>query len=829
MPNLKKFSKFREFATCATQGYLPYPYQERLAEEGLPDLLTVPPGCGKTFAAVLPWLWRSYKQPDETPRRLVYVFSSWTLAEQTAHIVKEWLCNLDLLWTPSGMYGRNNGTVDESDEDKVILHMLMGGTELDDVGWQLYPERRTILIGTQDMLLSRALMRGYSETRSRWPISYALLHSDTQWVFDEIQLLGPALPTSAQLQGLRDALGTAAPTRTMWMSATLDHSGLATFDHPANSLRVVDLSPEDRTGPLARRLKATRTIHRLTLPSDAKSYPAAVAKELISRHEPGKRTIAVLNTANRAMAVFQAVRQAAPQADVVLVHSRFRPHEWKTIINRALSTPPENGRYVISTQVLETGFDISSRTLFTEAAPWHSIVQRAGCCNRAGDDDTATLLWSFPPAGRNSAAPYEADDLARTAAALHELEGQAVTSTDLQRRAVKQATRLFPVLRRCDLLQLFDTTPDLTGFHIDVSPWIREGDDTDVFVLWRDFSENVGQPAADEPQPHHDELCPAPIDDVRKWAAEEGQRLWIRDRMDGAWRPVTPADVVPGAVLFADAAQGGYDPELGWAPASRIPVPPVPLAPGGSNRIVDSLGSDGPFFESAWVDLARHLTDVEEEVKKLITARSPSGLSAPQLAAASLAGRYHDLGKAHPAFQEMILKAGENPPNEILANAPGGRGLGISRRPYFSHALVSALMLLHPQSRLLDEAVERRELAEEDRDLVAYLVAAHHGKVRVSAPSMQDEALHEPPRLLGVEDGDHTLPVQLSPHERVDALQLDTSLFHVGAHEGESWTARVLRLCNRVDLGPFRLAYLEALVRIANMRVNRDYRAKEAR
>lgn len=33
-----------------------YPYQERLAAEGLPALLQVPTGAGKTAAGVLPWL-----------------------------------------------------------------------------------------------------------------------------------------------------------------------------------------------------------------------------------------------------------------------------------------------------------------------------------------------------------------------------------------------------------------------------------------------------------------------------------------------------------------------------------------------------------------------------------------------------------------------------------------------------------------------------------------------------------------------------------------------------------------------------------------------------
>ncbi|MFC7640305.1 hypothetical protein ACFQX6_04195 [Streptosporangium lutulentum] len=141
----------------------------------------------------------------------------------------------------------------------------------------------------------------------------------------------------------------------------------------------------------------------------------------------------------------------------------------------------------MTTQVLEAGIDISSRTLFTEAAPWSSVVQRAGRCNRAGEygPGEAVLLWAPPPAGRATAAPYDEGDLAETASALTALEGQAVTSTDLQDHPVKQAQALYPLLRRRDLLDLFDTMPDLTGNDIDVTPWIRDAQDRTLLVAWR--------------------------------------------------------------------------------------------------------------------------------------------------------------------------------------------------------------------------------------------------------------------------------------------------------------------------------------------------------
>ena len=40
------------------------------------------------------------------------------------------------------------------------------------------PKRPAILIGTQDMLLSRALNRGYGMSRYRWPMHFGLLNND---------------------------------------------------------------------------------------------------------------------------------------------------------------------------------------------------------------------------------------------------------------------------------------------------------------------------------------------------------------------------------------------------------------------------------------------------------------------------------------------------------------------------------------------------------------------------------------------------------------------------------------------------------------------------
>lgn len=156
-----------------TPGANPFPYQRRLAEGGFgenvgqswPDLLEVPTGLGKTAAVTLAWLWkRGWRQggraepPDpDTPRRLVWCLPMRVLVEQTQRNVRDWLENLKILGEPG--------------QGQVSVHLLMGGSEdARRADWAEYPEEDTILIGTQDMLLSRALMRGYGMSRYQWPM-----------------------------------------------------------------------------------------------------------------------------------------------------------------------------------------------------------------------------------------------------------------------------------------------------------------------------------------------------------------------------------------------------------------------------------------------------------------------------------------------------------------------------------------------------------------------------------------------------------------------------------------------------------------------------------
>jgi CRISPR-associated endonuclease/helicase Cas3 len=181
----------------AATGFGPLPWQRDVATDGLPEVLSVPTGLGKTEGAVLAWSWRRRQRTDPVePRHLVYCLPMRVLVRQTADRLRT--CFERLLEAGFG--------------PAVPVFRLMGGDLEED--WESLPDRDWVLVGTQDQLLSRALNRGYCMTPHNWPLHFGILNNDCRWVLDEVQLMGLGLWTSAQLDWMRARrFGTVGPAR----------------------------------------------------------------------------------------------------------------------------------------------------------------------------------------------------------------------------------------------------------------------------------------------------------------------------------------------------------------------------------------------------------------------------------------------------------------------------------------------------------------------------------------------------------------------------------------------------------------------------------------
>ena len=814
---------YSEFFRRAT-GNEPFPYQQLFAVgKDLSDIVRAPTGAGKTAAAMLGWLWRRLYADEQirrsTPTRLVYCLPMRVLVEQTRKNARDWLVRLGV-------------------DERVGLHTLMGGEEIED--WHLFPEKEAILIGTQDMLLSRALNRGYGISRYRWPMEFGLLNNDCLWIFDEVQLMGSGLATSAQLEAFRHRFGAIFPCKSIWMSATLKVEWLHTVDFKTRPGEF-GISDDDRRLPdLRRRLTAAKTLEEC---SALWSEPKAIARSILECHLSGSLTLVVMNTVDRAADVLRAVETALglgktsrakvtrQPPELVLLHSRFRPPERAKKIAHLLDEVPEAGRIAVTTQVIEAGVDISAKTLFTELAPWPALVQRFGRCNRYGEHEEARVLWldvlrieegskgkskkteklsqeQIEERRIKAARPYDASELVAARERLNKMKDVAPISLERHLAALDAATEQclysyspIHVVRAKDLLDLFDTTPDLAGNDIDVARFIRDGDELDVQVFWRELAE--GSRPEKETRPTRDELCPVQFHQLRDFV-KKGREVYRWDFLQGKWVAVrSQEEIFPGQTYLIPSHQGGYDNKYGWSPKTSGRVEVHALA-GGAKP--DSNDADEESKLRKWETIKSH-TDKVVEMLETIIDRLPGTLSHEIEEALLVGARWHDRGKAHQEFREAIV--GDDPhQGNYWAKAPEMKRYN---RQGFRHELAGALAML--QAGL--------------PPLPCYLVAAHHGKVRLSIRSLPTEGKPDDANkrfARGIWDNDALPPTDLGGGVTADPVRLSLEPMELGlSPEGKpSWAERILNLRDDPNMGPFRLAFLEALLRAADIRASRD-------
>ena len=716
------YSNFLQAFRQAMGSIEPYQYQCRLAcgpDAALQDidslcsgascqsqLINVPTGLGKTAAVVLAWLWNRVLHPEISqrnswPRRLIYCLPMRTLVEQTHECVTKWLERLNL------SLGDNPERC-----GKVGLHILMGGE--DDGEWDLYPEGDAILIGTQDMLLSMALNRGYGMSRYRWPMHFGLLNNDVLWVLDETQLMGPGLSTACQLEAFRKGNDPDSPPKgfgtiprdrsvTWYVSATASTGHLGTrewrgINRPADfCFGLGEEEKAETSGPIFDRRFATKKLELRKEWNFGETQPSKeVIADILNCHQRmvaalgrsqtnaglARRTLIICNTVDRAISIYSALKYSKLEGlDLLLLHSRFRPPERQDQMVR-LGVAPDlsvfpTGQIIIATQVIEAGVNLSSAVLWTEVAPLASLVQRLGRLNRAGEFEgsdwtaVAVIVGVCVEAAperekkedqeervkRNAkrCLPYELKACESSWASLSSMNGNASSANlALIQNDIEVSIPRCPYsLQRHELLDFFDTDANLSLGFTDVSPFVRGLDeDADLQVLWRDLQpEQDGHP---DPFPDYqrDELCPVPIGKARvaRHLLDQG---WIWRGKESGWISVRDSGLAPGMTILLPLSTGGYDAEIGWTGKPE------------DNRHRSHYRSElEPSDEdmltclsNGWRSIAAHTAEVAGELENLLDQLLPREDYAPEREAYTAAVPWHDVGKIHSGWQRAVLDA----------------------------------------------------------------------------------------------------------------------------------------------------------------------------
>ena len=417
---------------------------------------------------------------------------------------------------------------------------------------------------------------------------------------------------------------------------------------------------------------------------------------------------------------------------------------------------------MVATQVVEAGIDLSAAVLITEAAPWPSLVQRAGRCNRTGLVPDAELWWVAPARPQ----PYEQADIDASGAELARLEGRAVTGEDLLAATWPSAETPVAVLRRSDFTALFDTAPDLSGADVDISPYVRDAGGPGRSARLGDLDGGSGhRRAARRGQGAGSGLpLPGPAGPgARPGAGDPGMAAGSGSRPvgqgDAAGQGSSPAKSCWSAPPTAGTTRSPASIRLpaGWCPAALrstrmtapedLPSGPVERGPAGLAR------------------LDRHSEDVRDQAAALLSVTGPAlpgrrrtvrgdrRLPARRgQGAQDLAGRPVQPG-ARGAARRDRRRAPVGEVGHRRATAVRGRRRVPARAGLPAHSRRAAARPAGGRAR---------------RDLARYLVLAHHGKLRVQVRDPGDlavlaagEAAGQAARSRG--RGDHGHPAAARP------------------------------------------------------------------
>lgn len=847
-------------------GYAPFPWQQaaarRLVSGEALSAVNVPTACGKTAlidAAVYAAAQGGARRIAFIIDRRVVVDEAFLRAERIAQALRE--SGAPILKTLAERLG------------PLQVVRLRGGVHGDD-DWLLYPERVTVLVSTVDQIGSRLLHRGYGVSPRMMPLHAGFVGVRALYLIDEAHL------STCFLDTVRATVRQGAQVQVIPMTATLGQTesalqlDLADYCHPILSQRLAAVKcAQLQTAPTAEAdFAKALTGAAENLATDAQVIGIVVNRVATARHlwqmlTAAKRSAVLLTGRVRPYDRDQVMSEVLPRIRAGRIHQDAEPLfvvatqtievgadlDFDALVSEAapldalrqrfgrlnrLGTRGNSRAVVVYREAKMGGNNPPPDPVYGmgihAAWQWLQAIAQEGSVDFGVNTLQAVMATNPPPVVEPSCAPA-----------------------------------LLPM----HLELLSQTGPDAPA--IDIAPWLHGAGrgSADVALIWRaDLAEHNPAHWAETVclrPPLTGEALEVPLYAVRAWL--QGRRVqevtdlegmvqesppvdskgWLALRWTGSegGEVIAAGDLRPGDTLVLPATYGGCD-RYGWHPDHRDPVADIAdfcslqrgqrhivrLVPGltgwlgkretavheavaewvaAETKLDPETGIDAERAASAYAALCALLAHCDHALiaafrGRYTIERYPQGVVLrgrvldeveatlsggvavelePHLAgvagrAAQLAvdypeqicieraARLHDLGKSEPRFQAMLhgdLVAAALGP--LLAKS-GLRRLADLRAAYTQSGLPAGFR--HELASLA--------LADETDPLIRHLVATHHGYGRPWFPVCADE------QALGAEQ----IPL------------------------GSGWAEDFAAL--RRQYGPWRLAYMELLVRAADAR-----------
>jgi CRISPR-associated endonuclease/helicase Cas3 len=647
-------------------GYAPFPWQTRLArqvaaEESWPCVLNLPTSAGKTAVIDIAIfglaLQAGRSDPARTaPLRTFFVIDRRIVVDEAYDrslkiVAKLRDPNGSHIWIEVAKRLRSF-----SDGEPLHVARLRGGMYRDN-NWAKSPAQPTVCISTVDQVGSRLLFRGYGVSEYQRPLHAGLVSNDSLIIVDEAHLSRPFLDTLESVERYRGEnwaeVASMTPFRVVRMSATLPEDKEPFELDPVEDYQNEELGRRLRARKLARRVEiaadspdeeANRRTFAAAAVHESRELAAAKApSELLkkSRGKPGpSETVEpvgvvgiVVNRVATARMIHDMLSADTEGCHVILLTGRIRPYDRDELLyGRSVNGQPGWFRYmaaeknrpqldrtlfVVATQTVEVGANISFDALVTEAAPLDSLRQRFGRLDRLGLRGTshAVIIARKDTIGATPDAIYRKAVTATWKWLKTQQSGKGKgAAVDFGLLALKPPTDPSELRELCCPREL---APVMLPAHVDTwvqtSPTPAPDPDVSLFlhgpasgppdvqIVWRaDLPRQLEAGHEDDyittvalVPPTTMEALPVPIYAARAWLAHAWSAADFSD-VEGEPAPVgagptreqspcllwrgpeeskliTPDQLHPGDTIIVPALLGGAD-KFGWKPASTDPV-----------------------------------------------------------------------------------------------------------------------------------------------------------------------------------------------------------------------------------------------------------------